>query len=952
MPSVDFWNINSIPYIHIQNNTIAYASSNDIIIAKSLSSNASIELLRNGTVIASGIGSVSYILNSNLTSTWAAGKYNITASEPGSGIQNNSENITITKAMPLIKMNVSNTITSSMASIANYSITYSINSINDQLEAYLSVNGANVSSTNSITTYTMDVSNTTTFYAFTNGNANYTPLALNKSTVYITRYPYYVPITIYNNQSSNTPAPFQQLITLNMSKYSDYINGNLSNVFFFYSNKTIIPSWRESGLVGSTFNGAPAYLVQEKGYAWMNNAAQHFTMSIWVNPSSPNGVILDELNQSEGWHDAWLDLVNGNVYMKIWDMACVNLGPIPENQWSNIAIEYNGSTYSGYINGNFAGSGTGTRSVPGGSYTLFYALGKNDTTNCGSGSAFDGLMLNYQIYNTTLQPNSIAAIYSNGMYGVPPLNQSEGLNGWWPLKYNSSAAEGNDSLIYSNVNFTSTHSNYWLKLNNGIPADSNLTIYMGIANRSYMLFNKLTIGEAPQLSPTYAEYDNGANVFSYYENFAGTAVPQGWTTSGTISINNGLTISGGSSASQIESSATYGTSVLDWYGYATEPTDSGYWTNLGWYSGTSNGQGNSWFAYAGQSDYGYGYVSSNGGQTITYTSTATGTVPNHVFSIANNGATAYYSLDYSQQSTTYSMQTSHNNIAFRNGAGSSGGGSTVFVQWVRTRAYPPNGVMPSYNIGLTYAPSAPELIINKSTVQYGKADAITASSQISGEEVELSINGNVVAGPTSNTIKYSFPVKVPGVYTVNATNINNSKTTSLQITVVKATPQIKGPQQGFYINSYNSTYSISTTSNQLMGYLYINGVKVSSTNSSNSIKLTAKGSYTIVFNTTGNGNYTNATTGAITVNIINQSVPYKIPNSIYYYSIVHIHNSQSVPTIKQPQEYLQINESTFANYITYNYSNANFEFFSQNGTIIPSWIIDNVSGYIGVWLKL
>ena len=685
----------------------------------------------------------------------------------------------------------------------------------------------------------------------------------------------------------------------------------------------------------------------------MNNAAQHFTISIWVNPSSPNGVILDELNQSDNWHDSWLDLVNGNVYMKIWNLGCVNLGAIPDNQWSNIVMEYNGSTYSGYINGNFAGSGTGTRSVPGGSYALSYALGKNDTTNCGSGSAFDGLMLNYQIYNTTLQPNGIKEIYSNGKYGTPPFNSSEGLSGWWQLKYNSSAQEGGDNLVYSNINFTSLNTYYWLKLDNGIPANSNLTVYMGFANKSSMLFNKLTTGEAPQLSPSYAEYDNGASIFNEYWNFAGTALPAGWATSGTVTVNNGLFIPGSAGPSEAETTSEYGTSVLDWYGYATIPNGgSGYWTNSGWYSNTANGQGNSWFTYNGQSDYGYGYVTSSGSQTITYTSAAAGSSPSYVFSIANNGATAYYSLNYNQQSTAYSMQTATNYIAFRNGAGSSGGGANVFVQWARVRAYPPNGVMPSYNIGLTYAPAAPELLINKSTIPYGHTDAIVASSQISGDEIELLINGNVVSGPTSNTINYKFPISVPGTYIVNATNINNSKTTSLQITVVKAVPEIQGPKPGFYSDNYTSTYSISTVSNQLTGNLYLNGAEVSATNSSNTIKLNALGTYALIFNTTGNANYTSATTGIINVDIINQSVPYKIPDNIYYYSVVHVHNSQSVPTIKQPQEYLQINTSMLANYISYNYSSANFEFFSANGTIVPGWIIDNVSGEIGIWLKL
>ena len=58
---------------------------------------------------------------------------------------------------------------------------------------------------------------------------------------------------------------------------------------------------------------------------------------------------------------------------------------------------------------------------------------------------------------------------------------------------------------------------YWLKIGS-IPASSSITIYIGFALNSTNLFNNKTTGEAPQLSSTYAEYDDGANVFYAYFN--------------------------------------------------------------------------------------------------------------------------------------------------------------------------------------------------------------------------------------------------------------------------------------------------------------------------------------------------------------------------------------------------------------------------------------------------
>ncbi|MEM3846783.1 MAG: DUF2341 domain-containing protein, partial [Candidatus Parvarchaeota archaeon] len=237
---------------------------------------------------------------------------------------------------------------------------------------------------------------------------------------------------------------------------------------------------------------------------------------------------------------------------------------------------------------------------------------------------------------------------------------------------------------------TVSATNIWVKLPNGIPANSTVTIYMALGSVGAE-YDGVYMGEAPQLSPTYGQYDNGANVFNFYDNFAGTVLSSNWSSSGSITVNNGVFISGSAVASEIDSIPSFGISVLDWYGYASTPTGSDYWINLGLQNST---YANGWFTWNGQNNYGYGYVIlSNGSTTVTYTSTPTNT--NHIFSVAENGSIAYYLLDYNQQSNSYPSLTP-DYILFRNGASTSGGGgANVFVQWTRIRSYPPNGVMPA-----------------------------------------------------------------------------------------------------------------------------------------------------------------------------------------------------------------------------------------------------------------
>jgi len=104
----------------------------------------------------------------------------------------------------------------------------------------------------------------------------------------------------------------------------------------------------------------------------------------------------------------------------------------------------------------------------------------------------------------------------------------------------------------------SSHTVYWILLPEGMRASSDLNIYMGFAAKDRNLFNASTTGEAPGLSPTYGEFDNGSLVFPRYADFRSTSLPAGWYSGltpggrGEVRIGNGVFIShsgrGGGSA--------------------------------------------------------------------------------------------------------------------------------------------------------------------------------------------------------------------------------------------------------------------------------------------------------------------------------------------------------------------------------------------------------------------
>jgi hypothetical protein len=219
----------------------------------------------------------------------------------------------------------------------------------------------------------------------------------------------------------------------------------------------------------ANFDGRSSYIQQRAGYAFMDNSVQPFTVSIWVNPSSPSGVVVDEEGQpalNTQWHDSMIELVNGNAYMRLWDLGCVNLGPVPLNAWSNIVMVVSGLggtdvSYSGYINGKFEGeaSGTGgyTRNVEGGGAPMFYSLGASDFgTNCGSGTYYSGMMADFQIYNSSLSASTVSQIYQAGAFGQP---QSSSIVQWWPLEGDANDYSGQNfgmpfDISYVRANYT------------------------------------------------------------------------------------------------------------------------------------------------------------------------------------------------------------------------------------------------------------------------------------------------------------------------------------------------------------------------------------------------------------------------------------------------------------------------------------------------------------------
>jgi len=265
---------------------------------------------------------------------------------------------------------------------------------------------------------------------------------------------------------------------------------------------------------------------------------------------------------------------------------------------------------------------------------------------------------------------------------------------------------------------------WWINLPNGIPANSNVTIYMyiGSNNTNYYQQYYPYVGASPQV---ISGYDNGNYTFIAYGYFNNTF--DGWSgymvwplaaTSEGIELSS---IGGGIAYTLppnnwnipqiplIVEEAWYYDSTYDQNGIVlfgdTNNQLYGFISNLSTYS---------YFIFS----YGITYlISAVTNQVLNYTASSLpseGTVYSYLIVNSTYAQTGYYIYNSNQVWAPLTLldtyNVNNNRYTYSNlnynpyqyptlEISITGRGGTQYIQWVVARAYPPNGVMPSIYIG-------------------------------------------------------------------------------------------------------------------------------------------------------------------------------------------------------------------------------------------------------------
>ena len=279
------------------------------------------------------------------------------------------------------------------------------------------------------------------------------------------------------------------------------------------------------------------------------------------------------------------------------------------------------------------------------------------------------------------------------------------------------------SWLESNGSKSSTFSIFWLKLNGGLGSSSKQTIYMGFAPTTSNLFNTNNIGEAPQLSVAYGQYDDGAEIFVDYWNFNSNSISSlnsSWNygagginymcdngavpyaISNRVAVNNKLSLNVNSTSSDVGL-----VSVIGFTPPVIFDTDIISANGSVGPSGVAESNGNSissaqyMYSWGSYPSAGWSYDFVKGSIATGYGGYTAGTVLRHGIAgiawISGNSEVLY--TNYTAASFSETALAAPTLVYPAIGLGSCDPSSYINIQWARVRAYPPNGVMPSVSFG-------------------------------------------------------------------------------------------------------------------------------------------------------------------------------------------------------------------------------------------------------------
>jgi len=198
-----------------------------------------------------------------------------------------------------------------------------------------------------------------------------------------------------------------------------------------------------AGGAAPVFNGTSSY-VQVGALSQLDVRGEELTLAAWINPSGPGGGIVAERDQCYG-----LARINGTLQ---WILSTTKPGwayqdtgiPVPQGQWSHVAVCYDGASIRAYLNGTLASTIAAS-----GAITPHPAPGVDFLIGCrqtGNQLFFQGSIADVGVYTHALSQYEIRLLA-----GDAPAASATWLNGDLPAGAQVGGS-GNEGFIWTTSN--------------------------------------------------------------------------------------------------------------------------------------------------------------------------------------------------------------------------------------------------------------------------------------------------------------------------------------------------------------------------------------------------------------------------------------------------------------------------------------------------------------------